>query len=40
MKISMIIAALALTALFVQLLGKARHSLKKIARSIKDQPCG
>lgn len=40
MKIAMIFAALALTALFVQLLGKAEHNLKKYARRRKDQPCG
>lgn len=36
----MIISALVLTAVFVQLLGKARCRLKRIARGIKDQPCG
>jgi|GEM_PF-5022875 len=40
MRIAMIFAALALTALFVQLLGKAERNLKKYARRIKDQPCG
>ncbi len=35
----MIMAALTLTALFVQLLGKARRSLKEYARRFKDQPC-